>query len=284
MSWGMRLSGPDLYHHIYAWGNNRHSIFQEDHHYEYDLRVLKKYSRLFAVDIIAYALMEWHVHLFIYDRDDNISPFMERLHGEYAIFYNKDTNRVGHVFGERFNNKIVQPNSYALGLSKYIHRQALAAGLADHPLQYRWTSYQVYCGHEKNTFIKPGIILDQFNDGGDSYKQYAAFVINEEEDPIDWDRSRLYVVGDEKFQKYINDRYKKIKKKTHTSSLNSIRLACNEFKISKKMLLNPRGQREREIRHQAILFLVNDRGFNQTHVAHALQISRLTVINVLKRK
>ena len=283
MSWNLRLSGSDLYHHIYAWGNDRHSIFEQDHHYEYYLQCLKKYSQLFAVDIIAYALMEWHVHLFVYDRDDSISTFMERVHGEYALFYNKDTNRVGHVFGERFNNKIVQPNIYALRLSKYIHRQALEAGLVDHPLQYRWTSYRVYCGHEKNTFIKPGIIFDQFNGEGDCYQQYVSFVMDKEDDPVDWDRARLYVVGDKKFKNYINVTFRKSKKKTNTSSKNPLRLACEEFKMSKKMLLHPHGQRERGIRHQVILFLVNDQGFNQTQVAHALRISRLSVINVLKK-
>jgi len=284
MSWNLRLSGPDLYHHIYAWGNDRHSIFKEDHHYEYYLRSLKKYSHVFGVDIVAYALMEWHVHLFIYDRDNNISPFIERLHGDYAQFYNKDTDRVGHVFGERFNNRIVQPNNYAMRLSKYIHRQAVEAGLVDHPLQYRWTSYRVYCGLEKNSFVKPGIILDQLSEDGDCNKQYASMVVDDKEDPVDWEQARLYVVGDEKFQKHINNTYKKRKKKTNTSSINPIRLACDEFKISKKMLLHPRGQRERKIRHQVILFLINDQGFNQTHVAHMLRISRMSVINVLNKK
>jgi putative transposase len=281
MAWNLRLCGPELYHHIYAWGNDRHSVFKEDHHYEYYLQSLKKYSDIFAVDIIAYALMEWHVHLFVYDRDNNISPFMQQLHGYYAQFYNKDTDRMGHVFGERFNNKIVQPNNYALRLSKYIHRQAVEAGLVDHPLQYRWTSCRIYCGLEKRSFVKPGIILDQLSDEGDRGKQYASMVMDVEEDPIDWERARLYVVGDRNFKKYINDTYRKSKKKP--SSMNLIRLVCDEFKITKKMLLQPRGKQERKIRHRVILFLINDQGFNQTQVAHALQMSRLAVMNVLRK-
>jgi REP element-mobilizing transposase RayT len=281
--WRLRLCGPDLYHHIYAWGNDRHSIFKEDRHYEYYLQSLKKYSQLFAVDIIAYALMEWHVHLFVYDRDNNISPFMERLHGDYARFYNKDADRVGHVFGERFNNKIVQPNNYALRLSKYIHLQAVEAGLVDHPMQYLWTSYRIYCGLEKNSFVKPGIILDQLSNEVDRGKQYASMVMDVEEDPVDWERARLYVVGDRGFKRYINDTYKKSKRKRKPSTMDPIHLACDEFKITKKMLLYPRGQKERKIRHRVILSLINDQGFNQTQIASALRISRLAVMNVLRK-
>ncbi len=259
MSWNLRLSGPDLYHHIYAWGNDRHAIFKEDHHYEQYLLFLEKFSRLYSVDIIAYALMEWHVHLFVYDVDDYISSFMERLHGEYALYYNKDTDRVGHVFGERFNNKIVQPNNYALILSKYIHRQALEAGLVDHPLKYPWTSYRIYCGYEKKTFIKPGIVLDQFGDELDSHQQYSSFVMSEEEDPVDWEKAQLLVVGDVKFKEKILSKYMKKKNKTHISisSADGLRIACDKYKITKQTLLNPRGQRERGIRHQAIKYLVN---------------------------
>lgn len=286
MTWNLRLSGPDLYHHIYAWGNDRHSVFLENHHYEYYLQCLKKYSKMFAVDILAYALMEWHVHLFIYDRDDNMSSFMKRLHGVYAVFFNRDADRVGHVFGERFNNKIVQPNIYALRLSKYIHRQAVEAGLVDHPLHYRWTSYQVYCGLEKTDFIKPGIVLDQFDDGQDRHKAYASFVMSEkkDDDPLDWDKARMHVVGDDRFRKYIIDTHKSKKKKRNIPDVDPLRFACDKMGVSRKILLNPSGRREREIRHRAICMLVNNQGYTKTCVAHALRISRMAVMNILNKE
>ncbi len=76
MSWPVRLKGEDLYHHVYAWGNDRHPIFKQPCHYQQYLTYLEKYSQRFKVDIIAYALMQWHVHLFIHDQQNLISDFM----------------------------------------------------------------------------------------------------------------------------------------------------------------------------------------------------------------
>ncbi len=72
------------------------------------------------------------------------------------------TQEGGHVFGERFNNKIVQPNNYGLWLSRYIPRQPVEAGLVSNPADYPWTSYRQYIGLEPIEFIKLRIILTQF--------------------------------------------------------------------------------------------------------------------------
>jgi len=57
-----RLFGPELYHHIYNRGNDRHPLFKTESDFERYLEYLRIYSRYFAIDIIAYALMEWHIH------------------------------------------------------------------------------------------------------------------------------------------------------------------------------------------------------------------------------
>mgnify|MGYP002155005968 CR=1 FL=1 len=118
---------------------------------------------------------------------------MENLHGDYAQYFNKDTKRVGHVFGERFNNKIVQANEYSIWLSRYIHRQALTAGLVDDPKDYPWTSYRKYLGLEYKDFIKSDIVLEQFgtDHGGRVALRYKEFV----KDGDEADVSRSFYVG-----------------------------------------------------------------------------------------
>ncbi len=93
MAWHPRFCGENLYHHIYVWGNDRYPVFKFEHHYKSYLEFLKRFSKKFAIDVIAYALMEWHVHLFIFDRLNKISVFMENLHGEYAKYFNANTRR-----------------------------------------------------------------------------------------------------------------------------------------------------------------------------------------------
>ena len=136
MGWVLRLCGENVYHYIYAWGNDRHPIFKSADHYKKYLTLLEKYALFFDVDVIAYALMATHVHLFVYDRSNKLSHFMMKLHGDYARYYNRINERVGHVFGERFNNKIVAADIYGKWLSRYIHRQAVEAGLVTDPVDW----------------------------------------------------------------------------------------------------------------------------------------------------
>lgn len=74
----LRLKGCELYHHIYNRGNDRHPIFKNPSDYKRYLKYLKEYSDVYGIDIIAYALMEWHIHLF------RSSWYDIRIHGEAA--------------------------------------------------------------------------------------------------------------------------------------------------------------------------------------------------------
>jgi len=275
-----RICGENLYHHIYAWGNDRHPTFKTQHHFQFYLNLLEEISKKFKIDIIAYALMQWHVHLFIFDLPNKISKFMEELHGKYAIFFNKDTGRVGHVFGERFNNKIVQPNNYGLWLSCYIHRQAVDAEIVTDPKDYPWTSYRQYIGLEPIKFIKPQVILEQFGDYNDFkqvVKNYEKFVLDVERNTVDWDDLKSPIIGDFNFVKNIS---KKLKLKTEAviDKNKLLKSISSELNISVESLLNPIGSEQRKIRHKVINTLLKDYNLEIAEIAKLLEISRFTVM------
>jgi putative transposase len=260
MGWKIRARGENVYHHIYAWGNDRHPVFKEPKHYRKYLILLEKYATSFKIDVIAYALMKSHVHLFLYDKLSNISEFMMKLHGDYAQFYNKVNERVGHVFGERFNNKIVSANIYGKWLSRYIHRQAVEAGLVENPADYPWTSYCIYIGKEKKKFLKSEVILTQFGNGEERLRIYQEFVLNNDDGPLDWSGRVLKLVARGDFISHV----------------------CRELKVDRSVLLNPHGADERQIRHQAVKLLVENYGYKPAHVAHALGLSRASITNILR--
>ncbi|OGC42942.1 hypothetical protein A2Y85_00860 [candidate division WOR-3 bacterium RBG_13_43_14] len=282
-----RICGKSLYHHVFAWGNDRHPIFKSELHYQYYLDFLAIIAEQFDIEVSAYALMQWHVHLFIFDRDNNISIFMKELHGRYAQYYNNIAQRVGHVFGERYNNRIVQSNLYAVWLSRYIHRQAVEAGLVADPKEYYWSSYPAYIGLRQERFLKKDVILEQFTYKGctkqNMMKQYKNFVLSQKNDPVDWGKTYQRIIGDIEFQ---NNIIKKIKQgrisiidKDHTFSLLSTRLS-----VTKDILLHPHGTFQRSVRHQAILMMRNEYGLSITQIARILEISRFTVMVVVKEK
>ncbi len=261
MVWKRRLCGENLYHHVYAWGNDRHPIFKAKEHYREYLRLMEKHSGFYRIDIIAYALLEWHVHLFIYDKINNISNFMFRLHGDYAQYFNRVTNRVGHVFGERFNNKIVQPNQYGLWLSRYIHRQPVEAGIVNDPKDYPWTSYKAYIGSDPKTFVKPDIILAQFGKKSERHIRYQEFVMS----------STFESAGDHS-QMVLED--------VDVSFM--IGLISHELRIDQRVLLNPKSREELKTRRMAIRLLFKKYGYSRTQIAHMFGLSRMAVNLITK--
>lgn len=261
MGWKIRQRGEDLYHHMYAWGNDRHPVFKHPNHYHKYLSLLSIHAKTYDIGVIAYALMEWHVHLFIYDQRNSISEFMMDLHGDYAQYYNCVTKRVGHVFGERFNNKIVKCNIYGKWLSRYIHRQALEAGLVRDPQNYPWSSYRVYLGHEKCTFVKPNIILDQFGQGGERSINYKDFVEGNDDGPVDWSM-----------------RYFRFRSISYL-----VRIACADLKIEPTIAMKPRGRQEQILRSQVVERLMSSYDIKAIDIAKGFGLSRSAITRILQR-
>ncbi len=269
MPWKTRICGEDLFHHVYAWGNDHHPVFKEAYHYQKYLRLLVDHSSANQISIIAYALMQWHVHLFIHDNENNISRFMYSLHGEYAQYYNRETHRTGHVFGERFNNKIVQANEYGLWLSRYIHRQPVEAGLVEDPGDYPWTSYRAYIGtndtSRANTIsavaFKKEIILQHFGIGENAKSRYRDFVMGDDDGPIDWRDNKITIAIEHEI----------------------LNRAMSECGLPKRVLVNPHGMTERLRRQEIILILHSMYGYKARPLARALQMSHSSVVEILKK-
>ena len=282
MSKRPRASGAGLFHHIYNRGNNRHQIFMSDGDYRHYLSYLEKYTKQYSVEIIAYALMPNHIHLFINDRIGNISIFMNVLHGRYINYFNWANGRCGHGFGGRFRNKIIDVNNYGLGLTKYIHLQAVKANIVMTPSEYRWTSYLSYIGRVPYGFLKTEIIMDQFGkDIKEKQNQYRAFIENTDNGPIDWDSLESkpgMIVGDEDF-------IDKISKKLNVNygvnpiknGINPIEIVCAKLKLSMSDMINPEGRKARRLRHRAFQILRDEYKLSISRIAHAFKVSSAAV-------
>ncbi len=259
MGWSSRSTGENIYHHVYAWGNDRHPVFKADHHYHEYRLLLEKHSFDLEVDIIAYAMMKSHVHLFLCDRLSNLSRFMMKLHGDYARYYNRSNKRVGHVFGERFNNKIVAADIYGKWLSRYIHRQAVEAGLIDDPADYPWSSYRSYIGLERDGFVKSNVILAQFGDDTDRTDNYRAFVLSSDCGPVDWSKRYFCLLKGDDLMRYISQK----------------------MDIALSALRDPRGAKERNLRRHAIMILHREYGYRAYQLARAFGLARSTIKRML---
>lgn len=172
------------YYHVYNRGVNRQPIFFADRNWGFFIQRLRDYFVASAADIIAYCLMPNHYHLLVYVVCDDFGhAVMQPFATSYTKAINQEQGRTGHLFQGRYKGKHVDKDGYLLHLSRYIHRNPVAAGLVAHPADWTFSSYRDYVGLRQGTLPKPDVVLSQFASLG----EYAAYVEegNDDCDTID---------------------------------------------------------------------------------------------------
>lgn len=115
--------------------------------------------------IIAWCLMDNHVHLLVEDEHRAISKLMQSLSSAYAIYFNRKHERVGHLFQDRFNSTPVTSDAHLLEAVQYIHYNPVKAGICKME-DYPWSSFSEYVrgGEIASTSLILGMLggIDQF--------------------------------------------------------------------------------------------------------------------------
>lgn len=140
-----RRESESGYYHVVARGNGKQIIFESDDDRATFVRMLGESSSAVGVGIIAWCLMENHVHMVLEDAEGRMSEAMRTLLSRYARYFNERTGHVGHVFQERFFSEPIEGDSYLLAAVRYVHLNPERAGVCPAG-EYRWSSYQEYLG------------------------------------------------------------------------------------------------------------------------------------------
>lgn len=119
-----RLRETTLPHHIMSKCIKELDLFNKDEDKEYYLELIKQAAKIYQIEILAYCLMDNHIHLLVHPRGGDISKFMRKINNPYAIEYNKKYDRSGHLFASRFENIIIRDLNHLLRTSTYIHNNA----------------------------------------------------------------------------------------------------------------------------------------------------------------
>lgn len=188
-------------YHIYNQGNNKRTIFMDDQHYKYFLKLLKTHLQPHA-SILAYCLMPNHFHLMIrldsmttrFDRrrdlknvKRNINISIAVLLSTYCKWFNHKNKTTGSLFRKNtkakainslaFNNEylhrdiasiynLVDIVQYPQVCFDYIHRNPVKAGLVRKTHQWPYSSAAYYFKSRKDYLInhkKASKYLDIFN-------------------------------------------------------------------------------------------------------------------------
>lgn len=152
-----KLTQSKLYHVIIR-GINRQDIFFDNQDKRKFKKELKKAKEKFEYSLYAYVLMPNHVHLIIYDKDNNLSKIMHSILVSFSEYTNKKYKRNGHLFQNRFKSKPIEDNEYLKTAIKYIHYNPEKAGIARYN-EYEWSSYKEYTNENSYNLTDTDYVL-----------------------------------------------------------------------------------------------------------------------------
>ena len=156
-------------YHIMVRGNGKQILFECDEDRERYLVKLYFCFKEQKLTLLAWCLMDNHVHLLVYDEDGALPVAMARINGSYAQYYNEKYHHVGHVFQDRYRSKPVESERQLLETVRYIHNNPEDAHICK-AKNYRWSSYKEYLGSPRLT--NPNIVLDILG-GRTNYKRFS---------------------------------------------------------------------------------------------------------------
>lgn len=169
------------YYHIYTRGVNKHAIFHTEDDYSFFLGLLKRYlsptsgkkkpnrvaykSYADRIQLISYALMPNHIHLFVYQEDMYaIRDLMRAVLTSYSMYFNHTYKRVGPLFQSRYLASRITEESYFEHITRYIHMNPKNWQTSTH------TSLDYFLQRRTANWIHPERVLDN------TPEQYLAFL------------------------------------------------------------------------------------------------------------
>ena len=197
----LRLEAEGAVYHVIVRGNERKAVFRDDRDRERYLEGLARYRERFGFRILAYCLMDNHVHLALERGPVMLSRIMLSVQGSYTQWFNFRHGRVGHLFQGRYKALLVQRDRYLLALVRYIHENPVGARLVERASEYRWSSDRAYRRGSGPEWLDLDRVLPMFGRNRQrAATGYRKFMGEELEEPYGWVKEISQAIkGDEDF-------------------------------------------------------------------------------------
>jgi REP element-mobilizing transposase RayT len=171
---------------VTARGNERKAIFRDDADRAKYLERLAHYRDRLGFRLLAYCLMDNHVHLAIESGKEPLSRVMAGLQSSYTQYFNRRHRRVGHLFQGRYKAFVVERNRYALGLLRYIHENPVKAAVTKKAVDYRWSSDRYYRTGAAPAWLDVDPLLSMLGRSrAESIRGYRRLMREESEEPYE---------------------------------------------------------------------------------------------------
>jgi len=211
----LRVSGEDAYYHVISRTVGQDFLLH-DREKQKLFDIIKRYSALFFVQVIGYALMSNHFHLLVrmetgedftddeihqrlkafYGHDyaelrfsdlipvreklGNLSEYIKGIKQTFSWWYNRHHQRRGFFWSDRFKSVLIQRGESLLNCLGYIDLNPLRAGIVEKPEEYRWCSlgYRVQQGNRDGFLSFSGLFEFEAHKGDEKelLRKYRSFV------------------------------------------------------------------------------------------------------------
>jgi len=131
--------------HIIVQGINKEYIFYKEDYIKKYIKLLFDNSKKYEIRIVAYCIMNNHAHMLLYTESiEDMSGYMKSVNTSYAKYYNRNENRVGIVFRNRYKSEPIFDEEYLLNCISYIHNNPVKAKIVRELNEYKYSSYNDY--------------------------------------------------------------------------------------------------------------------------------------------
>ena len=156
------------YYHVTARGSGRKVIFEDDADRTQYLQALFKYTDESSGALVAWCLMNNHVHLLFHLELHELSALMHKLHTKHGQFFNGRHGHVCPVFQGRYDCVPTDTDEQLLQTVRYIHRNPKDSDCPDWRT-YPWSSYRGYA--EGLSHCETNVVLNLLG-GCDGFKRF----------------------------------------------------------------------------------------------------------------
>lgn len=185
-----RLNAIKIYvkngiYHVYNRGVDKMPIFLSENDYFLFIEIIvqmlspkrssrfkiKDYSK--RVRLLAFCLMENHFHLLIEQLDETaMAEFIQTLCICYCMRLNKRNRRIGHLFQDKYQARLIKDDHDLMTISYYIHMNPSKD--PNDSLAYPYSSIRCYTqrNHKSWDFVKTSCVLALFDYKPCNYKEF----------------------------------------------------------------------------------------------------------------
>lgn len=119
-------------------------LFHDDADRRRFLGTLDLVCRRYSMEVLAFCLMDNHIHLAVRCPNGSLSDAMRDLKSIYARWFRARHGSSGPIFEARFGSKVVTSFGQLRRLIRYIHRNAYAISPTLELAEYPWSSHGMY--------------------------------------------------------------------------------------------------------------------------------------------